>query len=55
MLALADGNRDIDLFADLPERMVALGWNRLIEPVDVTGILESVAQADGCRNVEAAM
>ena len=55
MAALAPGDRGVYLLADLLERIQALGWHRLLEPVDVTCFFKRAAEADGGRHVEPAM
>ena len=44
-----------DLLAHLLEGVEALGRAGLLEPVDLAGLLERAAEADGGRHVEAAM
>src|SRR5262249_44842919 len=53
--SFADRDRGIDSLADLAERSIALRWHRLLEPVDLAGLLQRPAETDRGRNIEAAM
>src|SRR6185437_576915 len=52
---LTHGNRRTHALAHLLEGVIALDRNRLLEPVDLPGVLQRTAEPDGGRHVEAAM
>ena len=55
MQPFSDRNGGADLLAHLPEGVVALDRHRLLEPVDLAGILQRPAEPDRGRHVETAM